>query len=204
LVHIETVYSKVIANIEDTFNKWQKRISNGQLIGKFSERLEQLLKQSTTSFKTQSSKVVLINERLNKLNQIKNEIKYTANIIFNQQLQILQTLTKSNLKVSLLSTNYDSANNDQLLRNSNLQFSKILSDLESTEFDLKCPQNYINNFTSELQAIITEFPETPEAKLLEIKVLEKSMKTQKKAKNPRGINFSFNLVGMLRPPGIYN
>lgn len=206
LFRIESAFTLGLSQIQFSASEWQKRVSvSGKIVGKFAERVRALLKSVTTAYKQRTAGTITLRERNRRAVELKENLKQIATSLFNQQFAILQTKTNQKLRASLLNLpELTKEAESQVLRNVLFDFKVALGDLEVDELGLKLTPSLISEISTKLQAVAAELPETPAAKLLEIKKIENLAKSQKKKKGARSVSVALNLVGMLRPPGYGN
>ena len=206
LLNIKNDYNKnIINNIKNT------KGGSNSIIRERSERLKLL-----------NDYILIAGERL-----FRQQIIIIEYIIINKFRDNLLLLLQNNDKVdSNVDDDNDSTNNENnnlreseqnLLRKCIFEYKTKISDLEDEKLNLILTEEKVNEFTTILTTVLSEFPESSQAKLLEIKKLEKKVKKKNKKNNSvnngRGrkrkgvaklLGISLQLVGMLRPPGFGN
>jgi hypothetical protein len=212
-------FSGGLAHAEVIINQWQSRVANGNIVGKFSERVNSLLKSLKTDFNKRTAGSLMLREKNDRLKKIINYVRTIATSIFRQQLSILETRTINKFRKTLIQIAASSPPSEkdkaedpslnrgkeqQALRDAVFDFKASVADLESEELGFSSAETILL-LTESLETILKEFPESAAYKLEEIKKLIKETKKPKpKKKKSRAFNIALNLVGMLRPPGFGN
>lgn len=206
---IDTAYTSCLSQIESTIIQWCKRVGTGKVIGKFTERVQHLQDSMLKSFYETTKGTLMIKERAERANQLNTAIVTSTNVIFRQQVEIIQNRIIADFKLQLqqLILKDDIVVEDEqqrLLREALFQFRTLVSDIEIDSIGLTASA-YHDELSSTLQTTIQEFPESPGAKLASARKLDKQAKKPKKKKGKsRAVNIGLNLIGMLRPPGFGN
>lgn len=178
----------------------------------------------------------IIRERSERLKLLNDYILIAGERLFRQQIIIIEYIIINKFRDNLLSllqntdkidNNIDDDNDGSINENNNLreseqnllrkcifEYKTKVSDLEDEKLNLILTEEKVNEFTTILTTILSEFPESSIAKLSEIKKIDKQVKKKNKNNNSgRGrkrkgiaklLGLSFQLVGMLRPPGFGN
>jgi hypothetical protein len=163
------------------------------------------LKSVQSNYFARTSGVITVRERNRRWIELKENFKLSVTSLFNQQFAILQSKTSAELRDALINVpELTSEIESQELRNALFKFRAAMADLEIEEFGLKLTPALISDISSKLQTLVKELPESPMAKLMELKKLDEQTKSQKKRKGQRSLNVALNLVGMLRPSGLGN
>lgn len=238
LYKIELAYVAGLTQADIIISQWQNRVTSGKIIGKFATRLSELLlnikndyNKNVISNINNKSGSSIIRERSERLKLLNDYILIAGERLFRQQIIIIEYVIinkfRDNLLLLLQSNNEiesnvddnDSSNNlreseQNLLRKCIFEYKTKISDLEDEKLNLILTEEKVNEFTTILTTVLSEFPESSIAKLSEIKKIEKQMKKKSKGNNSgRGrkrkgiaklLGVSFQLVGMLRPPGFGN
>jgi len=217
---IDTAYTTGVAHSEAAFNQWQGRIGSGKIVGKFGDRVAQLLDGVLKRFAAQTSGSQAVRERAIRASQLRQSIRTVATNLFKQQLALLQTQVTNSFKKTLLkqvaTTNVADMDEDvvkankeeeqQALRNALMEFTMLAAELEVEELGMTSTAAQ-SELSTALQTIATEFPESSIGRLEAIKKMEKQTRKPKKKRGVgkgKAINIGLNLVGMLRPPGYGN
>ena len=201
---IEKAYSKCLSNAETIMQRWIIRVNEGKVVGRFSERVQQLVSSTQKSFFFETRGSVLIRERASRAEQLSTAILSTSSTVMKQQLIILQNEASESLKKSLIKlarthNEVPPEEEQQAMRNIYSEFDTKASELESEDLGLMTAEAK-KEVRSHLKSILEEFPESPSAKLEAVRKFDNKTK-QSQRKKDRGINIGLNLVGMLRPPG---
>lgn len=231
---IEEAYALGLANADAIIGQWQQRVSSGNIVGKFAKRVGQLITSVKQEFASHVGGGLLglqmVQERMEHLLMLRNHIDSAVLTLFRQQLEIVEgTVTKSFRKDLLkvlaefedgeLLEGEQAQREQQVLREGLFEFRTLTIDLENDNelppslakiFEVET-QKKVAELSDILEAIAKEFPESPAAKLEELKRMDRAAKQTRPAdKSKRGrrmpklSNLVFNLVGMLRPPGYGN
>ena len=221
---IESAFAVGIAQSEATFNQWQARIGSGKVVGKFGSRVQELLDSVHKRFMEQTKGSVSVRERAQRARQLRENIESVANVLFRQQISLLQTQITKQFRRSLISlaisggNSEDEAKSEAQSKEEEQQVRKALFDFRALALELEVESiGLVSNaaqteLSTALQTMATEFPESSFGRLEAVKKLERETKRPKKkgkkgvkgAKGKRAINIGLNLVGMLRPPGYGN
>jgi len=241
LYKIELAYIAGLTQADIIISQWQNRVTSGKLIGKFATRLSELLLNIKNDYNkniinnmknNKGGSNSIIRERSERLKLLNDYILIAGERLFRQQIIIIEYVIinkfRDNLLLLLQNNNEiesnvdddsDSSNNlreseQNLLRKCIFEYKTKISDLEDEKLNLILTEEKVNEFTTILTTVLSEFPESSIAKLSEIKKIEKQMKKKSKGNNSgRGrkrkgiaklLGVSFQLVGMLRPPGFGN
>ena len=98
----------------------------------------------------------------------------------------------------------------QLVRRKSFDFTSSLKQIEDISLGFTVAEAVLKDFSEKLESIAAAFPESAEARLIELQAMEKQVakpprKGRKRSKKSfGGIGVSMSLVGMLRPPGYGN
>jgi hypothetical protein len=222
------------------------------VVGKFSDRVRQLVEGVERDFVTKTAGSVLARKRGERLNSLKEHVLTVANRLLKQQVMIVETSVVDRFKKSLLNilatsppaSSAEGGDSDrpiaqgqgeregQALRKAIFDFKTQITDLEIDDLfgssASSVEKERIADLTELLEGTLKEFPETPVAKLEELKRVEAEAKSESAGagagrgrrrgrrgskaggvgaggkKWPRVTNIALNLVGMFRPPGFGN
>jgi hypothetical protein len=188
--------------------QWQTRIGDGKLVGKFGERVQQLLDSVRKSYNARTVGSLTVRDRAERARQLDLYLASAVSELFRQQLENLQASTtikfrKSLVKLAASPEGLQPEEEQQLLRKALFDLLAETSDLEVESLGLSSAALQTQVSTA-LQALLTDFPETAAARLEEVRKVEKNTKKPPKRKGQRAVNIGLNLVGMLRPPGFGN
>ena len=184
--------------------RWANRINEGKVVGKFGDRVQQLISSTKRSFYTDTMGSLVVRERALRAEQLSSSITTTALTLFKQQMVILQNDASSNFKKSLIQlarshTEVPPEEEQQLMRRVLYDFQLAATELEIESLGLNSSYAYSELSTS-LKSSLDDFSESPAAKLEAVRKFDNQAKKSQRKKQ-RGINIGLNLVGMLRPPG---
>ena len=184
---------------------WRKRSNEGKLVGKFNERVFDLIANTKKTFFEQTADCQVLRERALKLGKLVAFVQNSALIIFRQQLLILQndvtaSFRKHLIKIAGTSEGFTQEEGQQAIRKALFEYKLSLGDLESDVLGFDGSQAQ-SELTSSLQAYAQEFQDSVSAKLETIKKMGKMTSKPRGKKRNGGLGIALNLVGMLRPPG---
>ena len=207
-MEIESAYADAVAQIEAIVSQWQARVGSGKVVGKFGDRVGQLVTSVQESFAQNTAGSLAVRERSERARQLDDYLQSAVSELFRQQLSILQTRVVNKFRKTL--SNIAAANDEpsadeeqQALRKALFEFTTEASDLEVESLKLSSTATQ-SEISASLQNLAKAFPETAAARLEAVRKLEKQAKRPSKKKGQRSINIALNLVGMLRPPGFGN
>lgn len=173
-------------------------------MGKYGERVAALIRGVSDTFLQRTLGCLVVRDRSERLAQIKAYIGAAAKTLFQQQLVVIggdaARRFQNDLQQLASSGAQSSDEEQQLLRKALFGFRALATDLEIEELGLQADAAQ-SELTDELKKLIADFPESPSAKLIALKRVEKDVKRPKR-KGSRAINLGLSLVGMLRPPGL--
>lgn len=208
MLKVEAAYNAGIAQIENTIGHWQARIGDGKIVGKFGDRVQQLLLSVRKAYNLRTAGTLTVRERAERSRQLDEHLAAAVSELFSQQLSNLQTSTimkfrRSLVKLVASSSGLKAEEEQQCLRRALFNLRTATSDLEVESLSLSSAALQVE-VSIALQALANEFPETAAARLEEIRKVEKNTKRPPRTKGQKAVNIGLNLVGMLRPPGFGN
>lgn len=232
LYNLEKAYVRDVQQIEMATVQMQKRVSSGKVLINFPQRIQKLLQIVLADFNIHVSGSTMIRERAEKSKNLKDHVMRAATSLFDQQVVIKENevmeVFRKELSEIYSEGNYGdlpetkvagddeeatpatislSNSVNQLIRKTSLDFKLSVKELEEEGLGLVVNKNVIDEFTVKIETFARQFPESNEAKLLDIKKMEKEVsKTPRKQKRSKfgAIAASLSLVGMLRPAGFGN
>ena len=207
-MNVEAAYTSGVAQIESMVSQWQSRVGDGKLVGKFGDRVQQLLESVRKSYNARTVGTLTVRDRADRARQLDSYLATAATELFRQQLENLQASTTLKFRQTLVrlaasAEGPQPESEQEALRKALFDLLTATSDLEVESLGLSAATLQTQVSTA-LQAIATEFPESPAARLEEIRKVEKNAKKPPKKKGARAVNIGLNLVGMLRPSGFGN
>lgn len=157
------------------------------------------------SFLKKTTGTLVVRDRTERLERLNNYIANAARALFQQQLVIVSDDVTRRFQKELMALAAAGAQSgeeeQQLVRKALFGFQTMVADLEVDSLGLKAG-SLQTELADELQKIVAEFPDSPSAKLVALKKMDREVqRPRKKGKGPRGVNLALSLVGMLRPPG---
>ena len=207
---IDAAYNTGVITIEGTISQMRGRVGSGKLVGKFGERVLRLHEGVQKAFFDGTVGVNMIRNRAERGRDLTQTIVGSANLLFKQQVNMCSIQVTNEYKdelVRLASKDEEQTPEEQqqTVRKFLFNFRTLISDLEVESLGISGSTSY-DQLAVELQQVLTDFPESPAAKLEAVRKLEKVSKKPKKkrGKGGRAVNIALNLVGMLRPPGYGN
>ena len=205
---VEAAYNAGIAQIENAVGHWQVRVGDGKIVGKFGDRVQQLLMSVRKAYNTRTIGTITVRDRAERSRQLEEHLAAAVSVLFTQQLSNLQSSTIMKFRRSLVKLVASPAGlqpeeEQQALRRALFDLRTATSDLEVESLGLSSA-TLQSEVSIALQALATEFPETAAARLEEVRKVENRTKRPPKTKGQKAINIGLNLVGMLRPPGFGN
>ena len=177
----------------------------GRTIGRFGERVLALMQSVSDSFLKKTTGTLVVRDRTERLERLNNYIANAARALFQQQLVIISDDITRRFQKELMalaaSGTQSGEEEQQLIRKALYGFQTVVTDLEVDSLGLKAG-TLQSELAEELQKLVAEFPDSPSAKLVALKKLDREVRRpRKKGKGPRGVNLALSLVGMFRPPG---
>jgi hypothetical protein len=196
-----------MTQLESVISQFRSRVGQGKLVGKFNDRVQKLHETVQKAFYDATQGCIMVKERAERAQLLSNSLATSTSNLFRQQLSLAQVKITAEFKDELIKiAQKDSVADDeeqQALRKSLFNFRTMIADLEVDIFGLSANE-FNEELSTSLQTILTEFPESPAAKLEAARKMEKAAKKPRKKKGERAVNIGLNLVGMLRPPGYGN
>jgi len=205
LFAVEDAYSAGIAQSEAVMNQWRSRVSNGKVVENFGKRAEALVDGIKKSFFARTLGCRVVRERADRVSLLTMNIRNTAENLLKQQVTILQASAVAAFKKALVKVMHNGGGNEEdenTLRVASYEFRAKVGALESEALGLDASAA-ISELASSLQMALKDFPESNQARLESIRLMDRKAKKPKKKKG-RAVNIGLNLVGMLRPPGYGN
>lgn len=207
LYMVDQAYTNGMTQIENVISQFRIRVGQGKLVGKFNDRIQKLHESVQKTFYDATQGCIMVKERAERVQLLANSLATSTSNLFRQQLSLAQVKITAEFKEELIKiAQKDSVADDeeqQAMRKALFNFRTMISDLEVDIFGLSA-NDFNEELSTTLQTILTDFPESPAAKLEAARKMERTAKRPRKKKGERAINIGLNLVGMLRPPGYGN
>jgi hypothetical protein len=218
---IETVYADVLRTTQEALNQLQLRVSAGRTLVQFPDRIKALLSTSLSEFHRQVAHTETVRERTERAGMIRSFVLSGASLLFEQQVLLKEFDTVKRLKSDLSrlyapSSDVDSEALQALARQTVFDHKLSIGELEDDDIECRQSESKLSEFSAKVDDIIKEFSDSPEVKLLELKLLDKQVKSNpknKKSKEKGGkgkrklldiVRVGVSVVGMLRPHGFGN
>lgn len=209
---IESTYFKVSKQAEEALILLQKRVNKGRTIANFPSRINNIIGSVYNEFNKPLIGSIMLKERAKKLQTIREWLLASSNNLFEQQALIIEADCLKKYKSDIMKhySSVESFNPSseiilQLIRKSSFDFKVKISHIEDSSLSLKLPQQKYTSFIEKIENLAKEFPESSEAKLIDIKRMEKQVNKRRRKKSPLGpLALGFSLVGMFRPAGLGN
>ncbi len=191
----------------------QKRVNVGRILANFPERVKGIISAALMDFSHRINfSTLMVRERTEKARMIRDTILSGALKLLEQQVYILEIQHILSLKKDLQNL-YLKSNNDvpmidlqKLARQSLWDFKAAVALLQDDSIGLNVPDVKSSEYAVKADAIVKDFADSPEGRMLELKKIEgKLNKSQKKRKGLfEMLGVSLSIVGMLRPHGFGN
>lgn len=208
---VENAYVKLLQQAEAALGQLRKRVEAGKVISAFPKRIHDILSSVISEYSGLVTGSMAVRERLDRLRMLRDHIVTSAIRLFEQQIDIkefqLMKQFRKELAHAYAQSSEDGSALQAVVRKAMLDFKAAISSLEDESLGFVVSSGHINDYSSKLQAIAKEYPESAEAKLTDVKRMEREVSRKPRKKNRgknRAISVSMNLVGMLRPPGYGN
>ena len=223
---IESAYTAGVAQADVAISQWQARVASGRTVGNFAERVALLLSAAKTDF---NKKVVAgatqlaVRERGQRMSMLTGHILAAARRLFRQQQLIIEFAVTNDFRNALtklvaredLTAAEQKEQEQQALRRAIFDYKAMAAKLEDSALGLVVDDERLSDVTAALEEIMREFPESPAAKLEEVRKVERQARRQSSGSGGGGdgkrrkglakaLGVSLSLVGMLRPPGYGN
>lgn len=195
-------YTAGIAQADSTLARWQQRVSAGGLVGRFADRVAQLVESLRSDFVRRTAGSALVKERGERLRQLQDHALSLATRLQKQQIAALEASVLYSFKRDLLqllrsapaplSSSPAAPGNgvaaiggeekdaqDQALRKALFEFKSKAAELESDLLGQAGPaaaaeeQRRLAELAEVLETARREFPESAVAKLEEMRKLER-------------------------------
>ncbi|KAJ1430660.1 hypothetical protein B484DRAFT_418729 [Ochromonadaceae sp. CCMP2298] len=214
LYAVEAAYTAGLTQADVALSQWQERIVSGRTVGRFASRVAQLLSSVRKDFNQRTSGAEVVRERGERLRLLREHVLTSAQRLFRQQLLIVEFKAAADFKRALLvlaSREGEGLEEQQAaLRRAVLDSKAACASLEDEALGLSLTEERVVEVTAVLEGILRGFPDSPAAKLEEVKRLERQARAgargfgERKRGVAKALGVSLSLVGMLRPPGFGN
>lgn len=214
---IETAFSQNLQQAETALAQMQVRISEGKSIANFARRVDSLLLTTLGDFNRRVLGSPLVRERIERAKYLRSFIVSATQKMFFQIVQFkeLEYTRLFQKELVAIYRKYDQDEKSQelmthsvkqLIRKFGFDYKAALTDIEDEGLGFVVLEGEVREFTEKIEAIANAFPESADAKLIELRKMEKAVSKppRKKKRKMGGLGFSLSLVGMLRPPGYGN
>ena len=196
-------------------SSWKSRTGRNLTVDNFGSAAAQLLKRTMESFDRETISAVGItgsvaSYRLEVRSKLQSRIESSIRELFKLQVEILEKSTLKKFNAMLLRKHGKGNEGTESFYNDNaaavtsaaFTFDSALEDLEVPVLSLtkaKASQEMSNKLNSALLA----FPDSPAARLKNMKQVTKAVNKQKKP-SERSVDLGLDLVAMIRPDGFGN
>lgn len=225
LFRVEEAFSLGLAELDRALLRWQRRVSSGRVVGRFSESVSQVGNVCLDVFRLSTAGSGRSGEggreRVDRLRLLQEHLQTGVARLVRQQESLLESEVTKDLRESLVELwERDEEEVEvevedvkrkeeiqQLLRKSVFQFQAKAAELGEVS------ESRLSEIRESLSELVNEFPESSSAKLAEVRRLDKQAKRGSGGKGkgkkrftglPKLSNLGLSLVGMLRPPGYGN
>jgi hypothetical protein len=86
LLNVETAYTGGIAQIESMVNQWQVRIAEGKVVGKFGDRVQELLESVRKAYNARTLGTLTVRDRADRARMLDDYLLTAISELFRQQL----------------------------------------------------------------------------------------------------------------------
>ncbi|KAJ1439662.1 hypothetical protein B484DRAFT_476861 [Ochromonadaceae sp. CCMP2298] len=226
LYAVEVAYTAGLTQADVAMSQWQARIASGRTVGKFASRVAQLLAAVRKDFNQRTAGAEAVRERGERLRLLREHVLTSAQRLFRQQLLIHEFAVVNSFRKELLLLVASSGpegdeeearrgeeEQQTALRQAVFDFKTVSAELEDEALGFSLTEERVAEVTGVLEGILKEFPESPGAKLEEVKKVERLARAKSRGLGGKGrkkkgvakaLGVSLSLVGMLRPPGFGN
>lgn len=211
-----------------SIGQWQGRVASGRIVGKFAQRAQQLLTAVRKDFHLRAATgeaLQLVRERGERLRMLREHVLVAANRLFMQQLMVAEFAVVDGFRKDIarlaaredLSEEVLKEQEQAALRKAVFLYRTKVTDLEDSALGLTLSEERVAELTATLENILRDFPESPTAKLEEVRKVERLARRgkaggdmpatgrgRKRKGLAKALGVSLGLVGMLRPPGYGN
>lgn len=210
---IEVSYNELLLQAEAAVVQMQRRVGSGRVLADFPKRIKQLIASILTEFNKKVSGTIMVRERAERARMLRDYIFSAAIRLFDHQVlikeaEVFRKAKKELVKIYSTKEGPSTEQIQNLQRKGLFDYRASMSQLEEETLGLTVAEERVTDYSEKLDGLIKEFPESAEAKLIEIKQLEKQVMEKPKKKKKRNaakmLGISLSLVGMLRPPGFGN
>jgi hypothetical protein len=201
-------YAKQAKTVRAKVASFQARVSRGLLVDGFGEAAESLLAKVLGGFDSEtlaSAGLPLVsNYRLQMRIQLQALVETSLEELFEAQIANLEKSTLKKLSRQLLSQASNSAessmdDNAAAVRNAAFMFESGMDGLEIPSLGLT-KDKAVREITGKITDAVASFPDSPEAQLKRLKVVNKTT-TKKKKPAERAVDLGIDIVAMIRPDG---
>ena len=208
LLAVESCFASCAVHVDAAIMDWQVRASSGRVLGKFKQRVRDLIAFLDNKYYSSTDGSIMNKERIERGRLLVETVQVAATNIFNQQTSLLQSQAIAKFKKSLqqLAREHDVIPSEislQMMRQTLFDFRNNVLELELDEFALSS-EPMQGELSALLQELLKEYPESTSAKLASISNMDRKVERSNQKKKGKVINIGLSMVGMLRPPGYGN
>ena len=201
-------YAKQAKTVRSKVASFQARVSRGLLVDGFGEVAESLLAKVLEGFDSEtlaSAGLPLVsNYRLQMRTELQALVEASLEELFEAQIANLEKSTLKKLSRQLLSQASGSMessvdDNAAAVRNAAFMFESGMDGLEIQSLGLT-KDKAVREMTGKITDAVSNFPDSPEAQLKRLKVVNKTTAKKKKPAE-RAVDLGIDIVAMIRPDG---
>lgn len=218
MLSIETAFSQNLHQAEAALAQIQIRISEGKSVSNFASRVNSLILTTLGDFNRRVLGSPLVRERIERAKYLRSFIISSSQKMFYQIVQLKELEHTRVFQKELVAVYKKYGGQDeksqemlahsvkQLVRKFGFDYKAALAAIEDEGLGFVVPESEMKEFSEKVEAIANAFPESADARLIELRKMEKNVNKppRKKKRRMGGLGFSLSLVGMLRPPGFGN
>lgn len=219
LFQLEAAYGKLLQLAADALGQMRKRILAGKAIARFPERIRDLLHTVTADFNEQAVGSTAVRERMERLRLLQDFVLTEARRLLEQQLSVLEHGLTKQFRRKLAAACAAKAEDQSaaeavqaVLTEAMEEHKTLLATLEDADMGLVVITNRVAAFSNKLESLAKEYPDSAEAKLEELRRMERQASAKSRPQQQRRrrgmlslrglpLSVSVSLVGFLRPPG---
>lgn len=213
---VEAAYATLLQASDAAVSTMRQRVDSGRLVSAFAGRIRSLLDSVSAEFEGLVRGQECVRERLERLKMLRDYVLLSGHRLLDKQVALLELRETESLRKALHRAYgkglQSTEEMERIVKEAAGSFANEVGHLEDPSIGLVVSAQIVTDFEGKAQKLVSEFPDSPEAKLLELKRLERelsrpSFKSKGKGRGKerkRSFSWSLSLVGMLRPSGFGN